>query len=73
MNYWNWNFDLENKSVYYNAWLWTNYSNQQNNDIYGKNVVISNIVCQLDPLFRSGVTAFCDGTMNAAQSQIDFW
>ena len=44
MDYWNWNFDLENKSVYYNAWLWTYDSNQQNNDIYGKNVVISNIV-----------------------------
>ena len=47
MDYWNWNFDLENKSVYHNAWLWTYDSNQWNNDIYGKNVVISNIVRNL--------------------------
>ena len=44
MDYWNWNFDLEYKSVYHNAWLWTYDSNQWNNDFYEQNVVISYVV-----------------------------
>ena len=44
MDLWNWNFNLEYKSVYDNAWFWPYDSNQRNNDIYEQNVAKLKIV-----------------------------
>ena len=44
MDLWNWNFNLEYKSVYDNAWFWTYDSKQRNNDIYEENVAKLKIV-----------------------------
>ena len=48
MDLWNWNFNLEYKSVYDDAWFWTYDSDQRNNDIYEGNVaklkIVSNLV-----------------------------
>ena len=46
MDMWNWNFSLEYRSVYDNAWFWPYDSNQPINDIYEQNVAKLKIVSQ---------------------------
>ncbi len=56
MDLWNWNFNLQYRSVNDNASFWPYDSNQPNNDIYEQNVAKLKIVPGRDPVGITGIS-----------------